>query len=162
VVTFSMSIAWIGILSFVMVDCATRAACVLQIPELVIGLLVLSVGTSVPDALSSIIVAKQGHGNMAVCNALGSNIFNILLGLGLPWLIKVIGTGEPYKVPDFDHIGEPILLLLGFLAVFIAILILGQWKLKPSVGWALLACQAVYDIWELLRNLPVGSPIINF
>merc|ERR1712032_302878 len=122
VVTFSMSIAWIGILSFVMVDCATRASCVLEIPELVIGLLVLSVGTSVPDALSSIIVAKQGHGNMAVCNALGSNIFNILLGLGLPWMIKILQTGQPYSVPGFEKIGEPILLLLAFLLLFVIIL----------------------------------------
>lgn len=78
--TFGMSILWIGILSFLMVDFASRAACVLLVPELLIGLVVLSVGTSVPDALSSIIVAKQGQGNMAVCNALGSNVFNILLG----------------------------------------------------------------------------------
>mmetsp|Transcript_10264 Transcript_10264/g.17207 ORF Transcript_10264/g.17207 Transcript_10264/m.17207 type:complete len:541 (-) Transcript_10264:572-2194(-) len=160
--TFTMSIVWIGLLSFVMVDFADRAACILNVPELVIGLLVLSVGTSVPDALSSIIVAKQGHGNMAVCNALGSNIFNILLGLGLPWWIKTLQTGTPYKVPGFNQIGEPILLLLGFLALFFVILNAGQWKLKPSVGWALLACQAVYTVWELLRNLPAANPIIKF
>jgi len=39
---------WIGLLSFMMVDTATRASCILEIPELIVGLLVLSVGTSVP------------------------------------------------------------------------------------------------------------------
>ena len=42
--TFTMSIVWIGLLSFFMVDFATRAACVLHIEEIVIGLVVLSVG----------------------------------------------------------------------------------------------------------------------
>merc|ERR1719238_2623950 len=41
-VTFTMSIVWIGLLSFVMVDTATRASCILEIPELIVGLLVLS------------------------------------------------------------------------------------------------------------------------
>jgi len=159
-VTFTMSIVWIGLLSFVMVDTATRASCILEIPELIVGLLVLSVGTSVPDALSSIIVAKEGKGDMAVCNALGSNIFNILLGLGLPWWVKISQTGEPYPCPDFSELGEPMILLVGFLAMFLIILQVGNWKLKPSVGYALLGCQALYTVWTLLRNMPVGHPII--
>jgi Ca2+/Na+ antiporter len=50
---------------------------------------VIAAGTSVPDALSSILVAKNGQGDMAVANVLGSNVFNIFMGLGLPWLCKV-------------------------------------------------------------------------
>ncbi len=160
--TFGMSIVWIGVLSFLMVDFATRAACVLHVPELVIGLVVLSVGTSVPDALSSIIVAKQGQGNMAVCNALGSNIFNILLGLGLPWWIRAAIDGKDYPVPGFAQIGEPLLLLVLYLCLFIGIIKYGRWKLSPKVGWALLACQAIYTLWTLARNLPTGHPIISF
>ena len=60
-----------------------------------------------PDALSSIIVAKEGKGDMAVCNALGSNIFNILLGLGLPWWVKISQTGEPYPVRGGTHAPKP-------------------------------------------------------
>ena len=87
----------------------------MAIPELVVGLVVLSVGTSVPDALASIIVAKQGQGNMAVCNALGSNVFNILLGLGLPWMIRSLVDGAAYPVPNIDEIGEPLLILIVYL-----------------------------------------------
>ena len=50
------------------------------------GTLVLAAGTSVPDALASVSVARAGQGDMAVANAVGSNIFDIWLGLGLPWL----------------------------------------------------------------------------
>ena len=69
-------------------DFAARAGCILGVPEFLMGLTVLAAGTSVPDALSSILVARNGQGNMAVCNVLGSNVFNILLGLGLPWLVS--------------------------------------------------------------------------
>ena len=50
------------------------------------------------DALSSVIVAREGHGDMAVSNALGSNVFDINLGLGLPFLIRVLYSGESVKL----------------------------------------------------------------
>jgi K+-dependent Na+/Ca+ exchanger-like protein len=83
--TFTMSILWIGLFSFVMCDFSIRVGCVLGIPGLLMGLVFIAAGTSVPDALSSVAVGKSGMGDMAVANVLGSNIFNILLGLGLPW-----------------------------------------------------------------------------
>lgn len=51
---------------------------------------------SFKDALSSIIVAREGFGDMAVSNAIGSNVFDINLGLGLPFVIRgVIVNFEP-------------------------------------------------------------------
>jgi Ca2+/Na+ antiporter len=47
----------------------------------------------VPDALSSIGVAKGGQGDMAVANAVGSNVFDIWLGLGLPWTVFLPSRG---------------------------------------------------------------------
>lgn len=64
------------------------------------GLTFLSIGVTLPDIVSSLLVVRKGFGDMAVCNALGSNIFEILVGLGLPWLIKtaVIEPGIPILV----------------------------------------------------------------
>ena len=45
---------------------------------------------SFQDALSSIIVARDGFGDMAVSNAIGSNVFDINLGIGLPFVIRII------------------------------------------------------------------------
>jgi len=47
------------------------------------------------DALSSILVAREGYGDMAVSNAIGSNVFDINLGLGLPFLIRSAITSKP-------------------------------------------------------------------
>ena len=69
------------------------------------GITFLAAGTSIPEAVSSVIVAKQGttssqthvqitrclipgHGSMGISNSIGSNTFDILLCLGLPWFIK--------------------------------------------------------------------------
>merc|ERR1712070_1197755 len=64
----------------------TTIGCVFGIPDAVMGLTFLAAGTSVPDLLTSVVVAKQGRGDMAVSSSIGSNIFDVLIGLPLPWL----------------------------------------------------------------------------
>ena len=66
-------------------------------PE-VMGLTFLAAGTSVPDLLTSVIVAREGHGDMAVSSSIGSNIFDVLVGLPMPWLLYNISFGEPIGV----------------------------------------------------------------
>merc|ERR1711997_674939 len=57
-------------------------------------LMFLAAGTSVPDLLSSVIVAKMGMGDMAVSSSIGSNIFDILIGLPGPWLFYALIIGD--------------------------------------------------------------------
>merc|ERR1711881_46706 len=85
--TFIGSITWLGIFSFFMVWWATLVGEVMGVQPAVMGLTILAAGTSVPDLLSSVIVAQQGKGDMAVSSSVGSNIFDVLVGLPLPWLI---------------------------------------------------------------------------
>lgn len=72
----------------------------LGIPDTVMGLTFVAAGVSVPDALSSIAVIKEGYGDMAVSNAVGSNVFDILVCLGLPWFIQtaIIAPGSHVNV----------------------------------------------------------------
>ena len=62
------------------------------------GLTFCAAGTSAPDAIASILVAKAGQGDMAVSNAFGSNIFDILMGMGLPFVIKTLVEGGSFAV----------------------------------------------------------------
>lgn len=56
------------------------------------------------DALSSVLVARDGYGDMAVSNAIGSNVFDINLGLGLPFLIRIaIDQGSPIVLLDGEE-----------------------------------------------------------
>ena len=70
------------------------------IPDTVMGLTFIAAGVSVPDALSGIAVVREGHGDMAVSNAIGSNVFDILVCLGIPWFIQtaIINPGSEIKV----------------------------------------------------------------
>merc|ERR1719253_1847127 len=86
-ITFSNCIIWIGLLSVVMVWMVERMGVMYNIPTSIMGIFVLAAGTSIPDCLSSVAVAKRGHGDMAVSSSIGSNIFDVLLGLPLPWFI---------------------------------------------------------------------------
>merc|ERR1719231_1362059 len=82
-----MSIAWIGIFTYPMVESVPAIGALFQIPAIIMGLTFLAAGTSVPDLLSSVIVAKQGQGDMAVSSSIGSNIFDVAVGLPFPWLM---------------------------------------------------------------------------
>lgn len=53
-----------------------------------LGITFLAAGTSIPDAYASLLVSKQGQGDMAIANCFGSNVFDILVGLAVPWLIQ--------------------------------------------------------------------------
>ena len=74
----------------------------LGIPDTVMGITFLAAGTSVPDTIASVLVARNGYGDMAVSNSIGSNVFDIFLGLGLPWLLKT--TIRPTIRPIFFKI----------------------------------------------------------
>lgn len=60
----------------------------MNIPDSVMGLTFLAAGTSLPEAISSVIVTNQGHGAMGISSSISSNTFDILLCLGLPWFFK--------------------------------------------------------------------------
>lgn len=81
VVTFVGSLLWIMATTYLMVWWATLVGDVVGIPSKIMGLTILAAGTSVPDLLSSYVVARQGKGDMAVSSSIGSNIFDILIGL---------------------------------------------------------------------------------
>lgn len=87
-ISLIFSMVWISFYSYFMVWMITIIGSTLGIPDTVMGLTFVAAGVSVPDALSSIAVIKEGYGDMAVSNAVGSNVFDILICLGLPWFIQ--------------------------------------------------------------------------
>ena len=70
-----------------MVDSAVTIATILGLSELVIGLTIVSIGTSLPEVATSLSAARKGNADIAVANVMGSNLYNLLLTLGLTLLI---------------------------------------------------------------------------
>ncbi|XP_005191595.1 probable sodium/potassium/calcium exchanger CG1090 [Musca domestica] len=142
--TFLISMIWISFYSYFMVWMITVIGSTLAIPDTVMGLTFVAAGVSVPDALSSIAVIKEGYGDMAVSNAIGSNVFDILVCLGLPWFIQtaIIKPGSHVNVISKGLTYSTISL---FSTVIFLILSthLNGWKLDKRLGIILM-------VWYLL------------
>ncbi len=95
------------------VDGAAGIAEKLHVPQLIIGLTVVSFGTSAPELATSIISSAQGSADIAVGNILGSNITNILLILGVASIICPLVVQQSARFFDLPVlIGSSILILL--------------------------------------------------
>jgi cation:H+ antiporter len=77
-----VGIAGLALSARLVVTGAERIAASLGVPELIVGLTVVAVGTSAPEIITTIVAAWKGQAELAVGNAVGSNIFNILFVLG--------------------------------------------------------------------------------
>jgi len=141
--TFFLSIVWIGAICIFMVELAERIGCLIGIKSLFMGLTVLAAGTSIPDALGSIASSKRGMGDMAVANAIGSNVFDILIGLGLPWFLRGLIFDEAYMVLVDDL---KIFIGILFSTIFITLIafVITKWKLSPTLGKILLSAYFIF------------------
>ncbi|GLV48650.1 zydeco [Carabus blaptoides fortunei] len=152
--TFIMCIIWIGSLSYVVAWMITIIGDTLKIPDSVMGITFLAAGTSVPEAVSSVIVAKQGHGSMGISNSIGSNTFDILLCLGLPWFIKAafLPTTPGHYWVGINSAGleySAISLLSTLLMLYLAFS-LNKFRLDKRVGRA---CLIMYALFLILASL---------
>ncbi|XP_054721219.1 sodium/potassium/calcium exchanger Nckx30C-like isoform X2 [Uloborus diversus] len=132
-VTFLGSIIWIAFFSYLMVWWATVVGQTIGIPNEVMGLTFLAAGTSIPDLITSVLVARKGFGDMAVSSSIGSNIFDVTVGLPLPWLLSALIFG-PVKVSSSGMACSVVILFLMLLFVIISIAV---FKWKMNVGLAL-------------------------
>lgn len=84
------------------VDNASGLAARFKIPQLVIGLTIVAMGTSMPEAAVSISAALKGSADITIGNVVGSNILNILVILGLSSVVAVLPVGKStihYEMP---------------------------------------------------------------
>jgi len=181
-VTFVMCIVWLAVLCFFMAQLGTGIGCIWAVDPLVMGILLLAIGTSVPDAMASMIVAREGEGGMAIANAIGSNVFDILLGLGLPWMFYglldcdpdgSLGKKNRPAYTDGDgvfHASEPIgkcviframegnlyldlAILYGTVFLFVAAMIYNKWKMNNTLAWMLIILYIVYITFQIIMQM---------
>jgi Ca2+/Na+ antiporter len=152
--TFSMSILWIALLSFVMVWMAELFGMIVGIPPPVMGLTILAAGTSIPDTIASVNVAKAGKGDMAVSNSIGSNIFDILIGLGVPWFIKTIFMKQDVVI-NSDSLTISVMILFITLALVVLSINVSDWFLTKKIGYFLLFSYMLYVVQALLTEYKI-------
>lgn len=147
-----VSIIFIILLSYALVESAIVLSTALNLPPLIVSLTLIAAGTSAPDLIASIDVARDGRGTMAVSNAVGSNIFDVLVGLGVPWLITIIATGSMVVVGT-DGLIESIF-LLSVTVVILYIFLNTERQLTRREGYILLGVYVLYVIYAIVTNVP--------
>ncbi|KAL1498365.1 hypothetical protein ABEB36_009176 [Hypothenemus hampei] len=152
--TFLMCIIWIGSLSYIVAWMITIIGDTLTIPDSVMGITFLAAGTSVPEAVSSVIVTRQGHGSMGISNSIGSNTFDILLCLGLPWFIKATFmptvASRPWVRINSAGIEYSAISLLSSLLMLYVVFAVNKFRLDKRVG---VICLLMYAIFLILASL---------
>jgi len=144
IITFFMSIMWIAAFTWAMVWFATVVAETAGVAEHIMGLTILAAGTSVPDMMTSVIVARQGHGDMAISSSIGSNIFDVTVGLPVPWLLySAIHEGSPVTIAN-EGLEISVMLLLAMLAFTIGTIMCHSWVMTKPMGGSLLVLYVIF------------------
>ncbi|MEH8119371.1 calcium/sodium antiporter [Aeromonas allosaccharophila] len=147
-------VAGLGMLilgSRLLVSSAVEIAHYFGVSDLVIGLTIVAVGTSLPEVVTSIVAALRGERDIAVGNVVGSNIFNILCVLGLTSMVTPGGLEVSATALQFD-IPVMIAVALACLPIFFTGYTIARWE-----GALFLAYYIGYTTWLILHA--TSSPL---
>uniref|UniRef100_A0A673V5T9 Sodium/potassium/calcium exchanger 1 n=1 Tax=Suricata suricatta TaxID=37032 RepID=A0A673V5T9_SURSU len=160
VITFLGSIVWIAMLSYLMVWWAHQVGETIGITEEIMGLTILAAGTSIPDLITSVIVARKGLGDMAVSSSVGSNIFDITVGLPIPWLLFSLINGlQPVPVSSNGLFCAIVLLFLMLLFVISSIASC-KWRMNKILGFTMFLLYFVFLIISvMLEDRIISCPV---
>ncbi|XP_075898896.1 sodium/potassium/calcium exchanger 1-like [Nelusetta ayraudi] len=160
VVTFLGSILWIAVFSYLMVWWAHQVGETIGISEEIMGLTILAAGTSIPDLITSVIVARKGMGDMAVSSSVGSNIFDITVGLPVPWLMYSFMHGlAPVAVSSNGLFCAIVLLFIMLLFVIISIASC-KWKMNKVLGSTMFLLYFIFLVLSvMLEDRIITCPV---
>lgn len=150
--TFILGLALLIASSRMLVWGAVTVAQNLGISELVIGLTIVAIGTSLPELAATIASALRGHTEIALGNVIGSNLFNLLAVMAIPGIVGAESLDHSVITRDYPT--------MTFLTIFLAIAIYVSRKRSASkkghayvgrtVGTLLVSCYALYYYWLYL------------
>ena len=125
------------------VDAAKKLALEFGMSELLVGLTIVAVGTSLPELVTSLVASKKGENDIAVGNVIGSNIFNIIFILGFSGMINPLGLNNNSYV-------DVIFMVLAIILIFIFALRKG--KVNRIEGASLMIIYILYLTYTILRD----------
>jgi len=172
VLCFIGAMCWLALFSFLMLEVATQInSCIPQLSMAFLGVTVCAVGTSFPNAIASVLMAKDGLSAAAIANALGSNVQNVFLAMAFPWLIymatptalaNIISTNPvPQWTPVAQEppekgqsVTEGVQWMLGTLVLVIILAILPEkCAFNKTMGRFLCFVYVIYLVWTSYEAL---------
>lgn len=154
--TFLLSLVWLSLYSFIMVWMITVVGYTFNVPDSVMSLTFIAFGVSLPDVVTSVLVVRDGLGDMAVSNAIGSNVFDILVCLGIPWFLKTCAINPGSRVPVYSEgLMYSSLMLLSTVVFLLVATHLNGWRLTKKYGLLLLVVYVLYTVLASLYELNI-------
>jgi cation:H+ antiporter len=146
----SLGITLIGLVALVAganvtVDAAVELARAFGVPEVVIGLTVLAIGTSLPELVASVVATMRGHMELAIGNVVGSNIFNLLLVMGVTSVVR------PIPIPLGGHLDLLVVALLSLILFLVSMT--NDRRIIRTEASGLLVIYVVYIVWRSLQAI---------
>jgi len=134
-------------------------AAAMGVSDVVIGLTIVAAGTSLPEVFTSLVATLRGERDIAIGNVVGSNIFNILMILGVSSLATPGGLGAAPPIINFD-MEVMLAVAVACLPVFFTGYSIARWE-----GWLFLGCYAAYTAYLIMDAtghdaLPVFSQVM--
>jgi cation:H+ antiporter len=144
--TSSVILTVVGLIALVAggritVHAAVDIAVAFGVPEFIIGITIVSFGTTLPELVTGILATRRGEGDIAIGNVVGSNIFNLLFIGGT---VSVIGPIELPPGAEYD-----LLLLIVLSVLVLPISIRGQRTVTRSEGAFLFCLYISYLLWRI-------------
>ncbi len=131
---------------------AVGIAQALGVSDLIIGLTIVALGTSLPELAASIVSALKGEHDIAVGNVIGSNMFNLLAVLGIPGLLRPLAIDSEVLTRDY-----PIMIGLTLMFFVMAYGFRGRGRINRLEGGILLACYLGYQTLLYFSTRAVGA-----
>ena len=134
-----IGIVWGGNL---VVDSASNIALTFGWSQTFIGLTIVALGTSLPELVTSVVAARKGENDLAVGNVVGSNIFNILLILGISSFITPITL-------DVTAVYDTIILIIASIVVYVSAI--SKCEIQRKEGILFLVCYFAFFLYVFMR-----------
>lgn len=134
-----IGIVWGGNL---VVDSASNIALTFGWSQTFIGLTIVALGTSLPELVTSVVAARKGENDLAVGNVVGSNIFNILLILGVSSFITPITL-------DVTAVYDTIILIIASIVVYVSAI--SKREIQRKEGILFLVCYFAFFLYVFMR-----------
>lgn len=134
--------------SQLLIDNAVSIAKVLGVSEAIIGLTIVSAGTSLPELATSVVAALKKNTDIALGNIIGSNLFNILAIAGTTSVVR------PIVAPNVNHIDFLVMLGLSLLLLPLA---MSKQRISRVEGWILIIIYVIYLAWLLRDFIGINS-----
>ncbi|KAI6189598.1 hypothetical protein M3Y97_00025700 [Aphelenchoides bicaudatus] len=155
--TFSGSICWIACYSYLMVWFANTIGETIALPNELMGLTILAAGTSIPDLITSVIVARKGLGDMAVSSSIGSNLFDVCVGLPVPWLLHYLAGFFKPSIQQISVESKGLTCSIGMLFIMLMVLYasvaLSGWKMSTNFGISMIMSYLLFCMLSILLEV---------